>query len=110
MFCVFDELIALLDGDSVHNLRIELDSACVRVYLISDAKGIDADELIIPIVYSVADGVGFVPLYELSWDAENDKDCIYAEEFVLILEIFKFMHRNCEILTELCSKLKGCNR
>ena len=108
MDSIVNGIISILAGVVTHNLRIEINTSCIRIYLMRDSNGVDSDCPVIPIVFNPAEDFCFMTLYELKFDGDSDQ--ISYDEIILICKLMKYLHSNRNSIYQLCQSMCGRNR
>jgi len=60
MGSVVDGIVSIFTGVVTYNLRIEINTSCIRIYLIRDSNGVDSDYFVISIVFNSAEDFCFM--------------------------------------------------
>lgn len=105
---VIEDIIDIVRNDKRHNVKIEIDSAFLTVYLDDDPEMNDHEECVIPVRYDSLYECAIIPHKEyidLMDGAPNDSG-MDKEEIELILKIMDYMESNSKKIDEYMDALR----
>lgn len=93
----------ILKDDKEHNLKIEVDSYSIKVYLQFDPELLFSENIVIPIEYTTIEEFAYIPDDEYRKKFNVNDYGLDLCEITLIKEIMEYLESHKEEIAKLCS-------